>query len=702
LTSVFFIVMVGTLPGPESAALHKPLVGVIGDSEDILEAIESCKDRVEFVRLGAIPEEPNFWSVRGVSGVVICGLTWLTRFHETNPSDELGIVVAVNNFDEFSAALRAGAFSVLIAPASGDELLSQIESQLHFVSGRKRSEQLLAGQREILEMISCDAEFERTIGAVAHLIEKIEPDVRCAISALTPDRAAFLNVYAPSLPRLSKVRLQQTRVGRPMLNPNRQDSNDHAAIFLADLATEHKWNDSDWAKALIADGFRCCLFIPVLHSKGQPLAVLSLFGSNAANFLTSDSQLAQTATHLIAIAFEKRAREEELRNERERLSLALDGGRVGMWNWDLITNEIAWSEQCKMFFGYSPDAKVTFEDFLAALHPKDRDRTMKAIEESIRDGIPYDIEYRVLHPDGTVRWISAIGRTFRDDFERPTRMGGVARDVTERRQFDEELQENQFQLRTALNAAELARREAETATRAKDQFLAVLSHELRTPLTPIMMAASWLRNAPELAEQARNAFDMIFRNAELEARLVDDLLDLTRIARNQLELQFRAADLHAVLRAAIEVCETGIRQKKQSLNLKLAATRTRVQCDVARIQQVFWNLLKNAIKFTPESGEIFVSSINENDNIIVEVSDSGIGIDPRIIPKIFVPFEQGDKDVVKQFGGLGLGLAISKAVVDAHGGTIAVRSEGKDLGAAFTVRLRLIGEPVIPRNVVEK
>ena len=350
----------------------------------------------------------------------------------------------------------------------------------------------------------------------------------------------------------------------------------------------------------------------------------------------------------------------------------------------------------------SPEAKVTFEDFLAVLHPKDRDRTMKAIEESIRNDVPYDIEYRVLHKDGGVRWIAATGRTFKDDFDRPMRMGGVARDVTERRQFDEALQENQYQLRTALNAAELARREAETATRAKDQFLAVLSHELRTPLTPIMMAASWLRNAEDLSEQARNAFDMIFRNVELEARLIDDLLDLTRIGRNQLELQFRVVDLHTVLRAAIEVCETGVQQKKQSLNLKLAAMHSLVQCDVARIQQVFWNVLKNAIKFTPEGGVIFVASRNENNDIVVEVADSGIGIDPGIIPKIFVPFEQGDKDIVKQFGGLGLGLAISKAIIDAHGGAIAVHSKGRDLGAVFIVRLGLTGVPGTAGKVVEK
>jgi len=138
------------------------------------------------------------------------------------------------------------------------------------------------------------------------------------------------------------------------------------------------------------------------------------------------------------------------------------------------------------------------------------------------------------------------------------------------------------------------------------------------------------------------------------------------------------------------------------LNLQLAAAHSLVRCDVARIQQVFWNLLKNAIKFTPDGGVIFVTSRNENNDIVVEVSDTGIGIDPGIIRKIFVPFEQGDKDIVRQFGGLGLGLAISKAIIDAHGGAIAVRSEGRDLGAAFAVRLGLTGVPGTAGNVVEK
>ncbi len=525
--------------------------------------------------------------------------------------------------------------------------------------------------------------------------------MRCAISTINSDGVAFSNVYAPSLPRPCKVRLLQMPVGPPFLDWDRLSANHGLAPLCTDLAVDGQWNRGAWAQALIAEGFRSCLFVPILDSKRRPLAIFSLLGRSSAKFVTADSPLAQTAAHLGAIALEKRIREEELVTERERLSLALAGGELGIWDWNLITNELTWSEQCKLLFGYTSEVRVTFEDFLTALHPQDRDRTMKAIEGSIRDGVPYDVEYRVLHPGGTVRWIAATGRTFKDDFERPVRMGGVARDVTERRQFDEALQENQYQLRTALNAAELARREAETATRAKDQFLAVLSHELRTPLTPIMMAASWLRNAKEISEQARNAFEMIFRNVELEARLIDDLLDLTRIARNHLELQFRVVDLHIVLRAAVEVCETGVQEKKQSLNLQLAAIRSEVRCDVARIQQVFWNLLKNAIKFTSEGGVIFVSTRNENNDIVVEVSDSGIGIDPGSIPKIFVPFEQGNKDIVKQFGGLGLGLAISKAIIDAHGGTIAVRSDGKDLGAAFTVRLCLTMDQGTPGSVVE-
>jgi PAS domain S-box-containing protein len=559
-----------------------------------------------------------------------------------------------------------------------------------------RSEQLLSGQKEILEMIASGATSEQTANAVALLVEQIQPDVKCAILLAATDATCFSNVCAPSLQRRCKVPLLQSPVATRMLNGGWDDSNDQSEGLVVDLAQAGEWKDAPWANALTADGFQICLFVPVFSPKHWPLAMFSLFGSDKASLLPADSRLVQTAIHLTSIACEMREREEELSAEREQLSLALAGGKLGIWNWDLRTNEFVWSEQCKSFFGFPPDAKIGFEEFLGVVHSRDRDRTIDAIEESIRKDVPYDVEYRVVHPDGTVRWVAATGRTFRDDFDRPIRMGGVARDVTEKKEFDAELQEYQNQLRSALAAAELARREAESAIKAKDQFLAVLSHELRTPLTPITMAASWLRNAEELSVQARNAFDMILRNAELEARLIDDLLDLTRIARKQLELQFQSVDVHAVLRAAIEVCELGIQEKRQSLNLHLGAARFSVQGDIARLQQVFWNLLKNAIKFTPDAGTISVRSRNDRHHIVVQVSDTGIGIDRNMVSKIFLAFEQADRDIVKQFGGLGLGLAISKAIIDAHRGTITVHSDGKDLGSTFTVRLRLSGEARVP------
>ena len=166
-----------------------------------LSVVQSCKARLEFVFLNAIPEGSDFWSRSQIRGVVFCGLKWFARFRETETSDELGIVVAVNDLNEFSAALEAGASALLIKPLSGNTLLRQIENQLHIVGERKRSERLLSAQKKVLEMIARGAAFESIIETVALLVEEVEPDVRCAISTINSDGAAFSNVYAPSLPR---------------------------------------------------------------------------------------------------------------------------------------------------------------------------------------------------------------------------------------------------------------------------------------------------------------------------------------------------------------------------------------------------------------------------------------------------------------------------------------------------------------------
>ncbi len=237
-------------------------------------------------------------------------------------------------------------------------------------------------------------------------------------------------------------------------------------------------------------------------------------------------------------------------------------------------------------------------------------------------------------------------------------------------------------------------REAREANDRKDHFLAALSHELRTPLTPILAAVSSVDVENSPPHLLRDIFAMIRRNIELEARLIDDMLDLTRIASGKLELDRRPGDLHNVLRHAVETCRDEIDAKNLTLDWVLEAREHHALIDAARMQQVFWNLLKNAVKFTPPEGRITLSSRNLPDGKLeIEVADSGIGIPADGLRKIFDAFEQGSAKITRKYGGLGLGLAICKALMEAHGGGIRVESDGPGKGTRFFITLeRVAGE----------
>jgi signal transduction histidine kinase len=231
---------------------------------------------------------------------------------------------------------------------------------------------------------------------------------------------------------------------------------------------------------------------------------------------------------------------------------------------------------------------------------------------------------------------------------------------------------------------------AEGANRAKDQFLAILSHELRTPLTPVMVAIYELAKDPGIAPENRDLLEVIRRNIDVEVRLIDDLLDLTRLASGKLLFDPTPIDFHTAVRSALEVCGEDFAAKGVDLTVDLAAIEHIGIGDQGRLGQVFWNLLKNAVKFTPAGGSVSLTSSNPAPGrMAVTVADTGIGIEPDVLTKIFTPFEQGEQTVTRRFGGLGLGLAISKIIVDLHDGTIAASSGGKDLGAAFTVELEV-------------
>ena len=232
-----------------------------------------------------------------------------------------------------------------------------------------------------------------------------------------------------------------------------------------------------------------------------------------------------------------------------------------------------------------------------------------------------------------------------------------------------------------------ARSAAQKANQAKDDFLAALSHELRNPLNPVLMLSTVMEMDITLPEEVREQAGIIRRNAELEARLIDDLLDVTRIVHGKMKMVKAAVDLHSLLNQTEDIVRSDHQSKRVPVCFVKEARSHHIMADGARIQQVLWNLVKNAIKFTPAGKEVRVTTRNEgNDAVVIEVRDSGIGIDPDVLPRIFDTFEQG-KISTQQFGGLGLGLAISKSIVEMHGGTISATSDGTNRGSTFTVKL---------------
>jgi PAS domain S-box-containing protein len=247
-------------------------------------------------------------------------------------------------------------------------------------------------------------------------------------------------------------------------------------------------------------------------------------------------------------------------------------------------------------------------------------------------------------------------------------------------------------------------RSAREASTAKDRFIAVLSHELRTPLTPVLAASSLMAARKNVPPDIAAVFEMIQRNVVMETRLIDDLLDVTRIVRGQMRIEFQPTNLHQVAAEATEILGQEAAKKRQSIHLELRAERHWVNADPSRMRQVFLNLLRNAIKFTPDGGEVSLKSWNAGSRLTIEVEDSGVGIAPEALAHLFEPFEQDDHGWSNRGagGGLGLGLAISKGLIDLHGGSISAGSRGQNQGARFAVQLETVAAGDAPAPVEDR
>jgi PAS domain S-box-containing protein len=513
--------------------------------------------------------------------------------------------------------------------------------------------------------------------------------------------------------------------------------------------------------------------------------------------------------HAALLERERAARQETDRARRDaetaaqQLHTALQAGRMGTWQYTMATGDVKWSPGLEAIHGYSPGTFAgTFDAFRNEIHPADRDRVIEAIAAAAEQQRDHHVEYRIVRPDGAVRWVEGLGQVFCDEHGRPDRMVGVCTDITERNQAEErfrlaveaapaamimvdergtivlinalteailgydrheivgqpldrvvpprfrerhpeyrrgffadprqrpmgagrdlyalrkdgsecpveiglspiETHEGRFVLAavtditerkqvederaTLLVREQAARTEIERASRLKDEFLAVLSHELRTPLNAVLGYAHLLTSGALPADRTSHALNAIQRNAHAQARLVESLLDLSRVMAGKLELNLEPIDVLRNVDAALDVIRPEAEAKGIMLDV-VAPPDVITLADGGRLQQVFWNLLSNAIKFTPRGGKVAVGATAQNGNVQVQITDNGQGISPGFLPFVFDRFKQADSRKGGSPAGLGLGLALAREIVQAHGGTVVAESAGDGCGSTFTVTLPL-------------
>jgi PAS domain S-box-containing protein len=418
----------------------------------------------------------------------------------------------------------------------------------------------------------------------------------------------------------------------------------------------------------------------------QAFAGIWMMAMLAVSIEVETRERAEAGTRALNETLERRValRTEEVTRMQDRLLEAQRVAHVGSWERDVASDKIWWSDELFRIFDANP-ADLTYESYLTLLHPDDRAMVESLLGKALADGRPFSFEHRLIRRDGTVRAIQADGHVVLNESGAPLRMVGTARDVTELRHAEDE--------RIERIREQAARLEAEDANRAKDEFLATLSHELRTPLNAALGWTHMLRDVLEDPEARRRAIDAITRNLHAQARLVSDMMDVSHITLRTLRLERAPVDMREVIRVAIESARNSATARRITFESDLPASPVYVTGDDGRLQQVVWNLLSNGAKFSSEGGLVHVSLCVEADVVRLVVCDDGPGIDELFLPHLFERFKQADSSVTREHGGLGLGLAIARHLVEAHGGAISAanRPEG---GAAFTVRL-----PLAPASV---
>jgi PAS domain S-box-containing protein len=430
-------------------------------------------------------------------------------------------------------------------------------------------------------------------------------------------------------------------------------------------------------------------FLPVIQREGiagmafVPLVSMGRVIGKFMVYLDEPRELGEEEVHLaaliashVAFAVERTRAAAQAHRSEARLRYVLDAASMGTWDWDLARQTVRWSDNLERLHGL---ATGSFDGSFAAyerhIHPDDRERVLASIRRAVDEGVAHDVEYRVVGSDGVDRWVEGKGHV-EQEHGRPVRMSGVCMIVTPRKEAEQ---------------ARLA--SAEEASRLKDDFLATLSHELRTPLNAILGWVQMLLAGTLPADRARQAIDIIGRNAKAQAQLIEDILDISRIITGKLEIESQIISVPHLLDGVVGAALPAARTKQITITKQVPDGLPAVDGDPKRLHQVLSSVVSNAIQFTPDRGDVEIRAAASDDAIEITVRDSGAGIPADFLPHVFDRFRQADSRATRRHGGLGLGLAIARHVLEQHKGEIHAHSDGPGRGTTMTIRLPARPQP---------
>ena len=509
----------------------------------------------------------------------------------------------------------------------------------------------------------------KAIGTSASLRDIYEAALDALQVGLGVDRASVLLFDGDGVMRFEAARgisleYRRTVEGHTPWQPGDVDAE---PIWVEDARTDASCQP--FASAFEREGIAALVFVPLVN-QDRLIGKFMLYYREPTPPSAAVLQLAGVIAAQVAFAVERTRADQTIRRSEARLRFALEAASMGTWDWDLSSNTVQWSDNLPGLHGLPVGAfDGQFASYEREIHPDDRARVHASIWRALNEGLPHDVEYRIVDPDGGTRWCEGKGRV---EYEggRPARMTGVCMMVTRRKE------------------AELAKlAEAEETSRLKDEFLATLSHELRTPLNAIVGWVRLLQMGALPSDRQAHAIEVIARNARLQAQLIEDILDVSRIIAGKLEIERVAVSLPHVLDAALSGIAPAAEAKHLTIETEIAPDLPFLDGDPQRLHQVLNNVLSNAVKFTPAGGHLSLRCAVEGSWLCLDVQDTGVGIAPDFLPQVFERFRQADSRSSRLFGGLGLGLAIAKHLVEQHGGAICAASPGEGLGTIVSIRL---------------